>query len=204
MHIRIWTANGTGGGSWGSTVNTANQANAIGALSIKARPTADEFIACNKDAKNPPRIICYQSTITPAWSYPSNQILITGSDNGTQISSDVAFENNTGLEAISVYSDNTSAPKLKKYDATSNAWDATPGSLPALSGTIETAVMVPQPNTNDIMVLVADTNQDLASLVWNGDTNLFYGSPTGYAYAAQGTNGANDLDQWFDFAWDQF
>ena len=204
MHIKIWTANGAGGGSWGSTANTANQANALGSLVIKDQPGANEFIACNKDNKNPPRVICYRSTQTPAWSNPANQILTANSDTGIQISFGANFEDGDGLEAIAVYSDGTAVPSLKKYIATTQTWDAAATPLPAVGAALETARVIPQSKTNDVMLLLANTNQDVYSAVWNGDTNAVYTSPGGYVFAAHGVSGSADENFWYDFAWDQF
>lgn len=204
LNIKIWRANGAGGGAWSGTENASNQISQLGAMAIAGRPEAGEFIACDKDANAAPNIICYKSTFAPAWTNPSNQIIVAGTDAGIQKSYDIAFEPLDGSTAIAVYSDLTAIPKLKKYDGEANSWDGAPTSFPALGGALEAVRLVPNPDQNDLMVLLSDTNQDLYGVVWNGDADTLYAPPSGKSFTAHGTNGSADGDFWFDFAWDAF
>jgi len=204
LDIKIWTANGSGSGSWSSVANTTNQSNNIGQLAIVGRPGADEFIACDEDDRNPPRLICYKSNFTPGWTNPTNPTLTTNSDTGIQRDFHVGIESVSGDPAIAVYSDQTSTPKLKKYTASTSTWDSGATSLSALGAALETVRVIPYPNTDEIMIALADTNQDLYTTVWDGANNTAYTTPAGYAFSSHGTNGSSDTDFWFDFAWDQF
>lgn len=210
LNIKIWTANGSGGGSWSATANAAAQANRLGAVSISGRPGANEFIACDKDANAAPRVICYRSNFIPAWTNPTNPIIAPsppGTATNIQRSYDIAFEPLTGGIALGVYSDNSTAPsipKLKKYNATTNTWDAAATSLNRLGGLLETVRLVPHPETDDVMILLGDTNQDLYSAVWDGVNDNLYLTPAGKAFSTHGVNGSADTDFWFDFAWDKF
>lgn len=208
LNIKIWTAKGFGSGSWTTAVvNTTNQARRLGAVNIIGRPGANEFIACDKDANATPRIICYESNFTPAWSNPANQIIINtppGTDTGIQKSYDISFESQTGNTALGVYSDSSAIPKLKKYDTLGNLWDASPTNLNAIGGILETVRLVPDLNTDDILILLANTNQDLYSVVWNGTNDNLYSTPAGKAFSSHGVSGSSDMDYWYDFAWDKF
>lgn len=204
LNIRIWTANGSGGGSWSATANTTNQASRLGATAISGRRGADEFIACDKDANATPRVICYRSNFTPAWTNPANQTIAAATDTGIERSYDISFEGSTGDIAVAVYSDGTATPKLKKYSAATNAWDAAPASLNALTGSLETVRLIPHPDNDDIMILLGNTNQDFWSIAWDGVNNAVYASPAGKAFTSHGVSGSVDEGFWFDFAWDRF
>lgn len=203
MNIKIWTANGNGGGTWSATANTANQSTNIGSISVTARDGADEFLACNKDTSVTPVIRCYESDFTPTWITPANNT-IGSTDTGTQRSYEVAFEAQSGNPAITVYSDGTNIPKLKKYDPANNSWDAAPTNINPLGAALETIRFNREPNSDNIMILLGDTNQDVYSLAWDGINNTFYTTPSGKAFSMHGTNGAADENYWFDFAWDKF
>lgn len=204
LNIKIWTANGTGSGSWSSVVNSSNQSNNLGAMQIVGRKGANEFMACNKDSRNPPRIICYKSDFTPIWTNPTNPTLVSDSDPGIQTSFGLGFESLSGDPALGIYSDQTTTPKLKKYTASTTTWDAAATSLNTLGGALETTKVVPDLFSDDIMILMADTNQDLYSIDWNGSLNALYTTPAGKAFSSHGTNGVADENYWYDFAWDKF
>lgn len=203
INIKIWTANGTGGGSWSATANTTAQVNNLGSLAISGRPNAPEFIACDKDAAATPLIICYKSNFTPAWINPTNPTIVTGTDTGIQRSFDAKFESG-GNRALSVYSDTTAIPKLKRYLPTTSAWDVAATSLPGLLAALETSILIPDVGSGDIMILLGDTSQNLYSAVWDSVNNTIYSSPTGKAFTSHSVIGATDENFWFDFAWDQF
>lgn len=205
LTIKIWTANGSGGGSWSGAVSTANQGaggTRLGALAIVGRPGASEFVAC--DANTVPQIICYSSNFTPVWTNPTNPIIAPTTDAGIERTFDVAFEAATGNTGLGVYSDATNVAKLKKYNAPGVSWDAVATSLNTLGGTLKTVRLVASPISDDVMILLGDASLGFSSVVWDGTNNVTYTSPTGYAFAAQGTNGSAAEDYWFDFVWDQF
>ncbi len=180
LHIKIWTANGLGSGSWSAVANTANQgvgSTRLGAVSIVGRPGADEFIACNKNTSL--QIICYKSTFTPTWTNPTNQSLTATTNAGIQRPFHMGFESVSGDPAIGVYSDATATPKLKKYTASSSTWDASATSLNTLLASLASVKVIPAPTTNDILVLLGDTNADLYSTIWDGTNNVIYSPPLG-------------------------
>lgn len=200
LHIKIWTANGTGGGSWSAVANTGNQgigSTRVGARRIVGRPGANEFIACNSNTQDD--IICYTANFTPTWSNPTNQTIETTTDTGIQRPFDLGFEQVAGSTALNVYSNNTTTPQLKKYTAGSTTWDASATTLPILTGSVETVRLAPRTTTDDILILYADTNNDLSSIMWNGTSNTASPSATPH-----GTNGSADEDYWYDFVWDAY
>jgi len=205
IDIKIWTANGSGSGSWTAVANTTNQSNNVGALQIIGRPGADEFVACDKDSNGSPRIICYESNMTPVWTNPTNPQLISGSDAGIQRSFDIGFEQVGGTQAISVYSDNTGVPKLKKYNASTNTWDVSATSIatsPFTPGVIK-AVRIEPRTEDDVMILMMDANLDVYSSVWDITNDIIYTTPAGKAFSQHGTNGSAVTEFWFDFEWDK-
>jgi Tfp pilus assembly protein PilV len=175
MHIKIWTANGLGSGSWSGVANTVNQgvgSTRLGAIAIAGRPGVDEFIACSKNSTL--QIICYKSNFTPTWTNPTNQSLTATTAAGIQRPFHIGFESISGDPAIGVYSDATTIPKLKKYNASSSTWDASATSLNSLSSSLVSVKIIPAPTTNDIMVLLGDASLDLYSTIWNGTNNAIY------------------------------
>lgn len=201
VNIRICTAPCGLSGAWSATQNTSNQGT-LGAMEIDSRMGAEEFIACDKDANND--IYCFKGNTTPAWTNPANQILTITTDTGIQRSFDTAFEAASGSEGISVYSDTTTTPKLKKYIASSNAFDATATSLNTLGGALKTVKLRSVAENDDIMILMGDANRTLYTVVWNGSNNNIYTTPAGKAFSAHGVNGSLATEYWYAFAWDKF
>lgn len=206
MTGRPFTANGSGGGSWGTTiVQTANQSSNMGAIGAAARPDATEFIACDKTANN--QIICYEGSTVSGVTVPANNTLANPSDSGIQRSFDVTYES-TGTEALAVYSDNTNIPKLKLYSPSTDTWASTATSIStgafSLSSPVRTVQTLPR-SGGDIMIALTDSNRGLYTALWNGTTNTIYTTPAGQAFSQHSTNGPSDTTMfWYDFAWDLF
>lgn len=201
--LKVWTANGTGGGTWSSAANATNQGT-LGAMNIDGRRGDNEFLTCSKDASND--IYCFKATFTPTFQTPTNNILTATTQTGIQRSYDFAFESSTGTNGLVVYSVNSNTPQRRIY---------TPGASPAFStaanllttqlgGTLTTVRTRAFNDNDDIMVLMADSLNDLYTVVWNGTTNATYSSPAGKARSVHGTNGSATTDFWYDFIWDRF
>lgn len=205
QHIKIWTANGSGGGAWSAIANSANQgagATRIGSMKIVGRPGANVFESCNNNTQSD--IICYQSSFTPAFSNPTNQTIETNTPGGSGLDFDLAFETLSGDPAIITYTDNSSTPKFKKFTASSTTWDASATSISTTGspGVLRTAKTIPNPYSDDMIVLMGDANLDLATIFWDGQNNSMYSSPAGRAYTTHGTNGSALEEYWYDFSWD--
>ncbi len=211
LTVKIWVANGTGGGAWGTAVNAATaQTNNFGAVQVIARKGANEFHACDKDAGATPTIICRKFTFSgtvPAISNPTNPTIASATDTGIQRSFDIEFEGSTGTDGLAVYSDNTDVPKLKKYAPGTSTWDATATNIsttPFTLGVVKTVRMTPRTDSDDIMAFMADANLDIYSVAWDGTNNVMYTTPSGKAFSQHGLNGSATTDFWYDFAWDKF
>jgi Tfp pilus assembly protein PilV len=208
LHIKIWTANGAGGGAWSAVANTGNQgvtSTRVGARSIVGRPGANEFIVCNVNTV--PQIRCYESNFTPAWTTPANGIISAATDPGVQRTFHAGLETLSGNPAIAVYSDNTIVPKLKKYNSVANSWDAAATNVttaPLPVGTIKTVRMISDLSDDDIMIFITDANMDIYSIIWDGTTNALYSAPAGKAFMEHGILGSATTDYWYDFAWDRY
>lgn len=200
---KIWTANGSGGGAWSSARSTSNMTSNMGILDIVSTAGKQEFVACNKDLNTSPRIQCFKSDFTPTWTTPSNNLIVTGTDNGIQRSYHMGAPRTTGKFPIIVYSDTTNIPKLKKYDTNATSWDTTSTNINSIVSALETVRIIPSPLNDDLMILMGNTNQDVYSVVWDANTNSFYSTPAGKAFSSHGISGSSDEDFWFDFAWDK-
>ena len=201
VNLKVWTANGSGGGSWSGTVDSAASGGRLGSIAIDGRKGAEEWLSCQKDASND--IYCFRANSTPAWATPTNNILTTTSDSGIQRSFDLAYEATAGSEGIAVYSNNNSTPVYRLYTVSSNSFGAQTNLTTALGGVLETVRTRALSDNDDIMIVMADTNQDLYTIVWDGANNTVYASG-GKAKTTHGLSGSTDTDFWFDFAWDRF
>ncbi|MBI4079052.1 MAG: hypothetical protein HY429_02025 [Candidatus Levybacteria bacterium] len=203
INLRIWTANGTGGGNWTATIDSPQATGRLGAVNIDGRKGAEEFVSCVEDGSAD--ITCFQSNTSPAWTTPANNILAVDTDPGRARSFDFRYEAATGTEGIAVYSEpNRSIPKLRRYNATTNAFEAQALELPSVNATMQTVRMRSLEESDDIMILMANNARDVYSVVWDGTNNQIYTDESGRAFTLQGTNGSDGLDFWYDFAWDKF
>lgn len=211
LTVRIFVANGSGGGAWGTAVNSATaQVNNLGALSVQPKSNASEFQSCDKDAAAIPTIVCRKITFSgnaPTITAPTNSIVAAATDIGIQRSFDVGFEAYSGDPAIMIYSDNTNVPNLKKYTASTSTWDLTATPIltgPFVPGVIKTVRLIPDTTSDDVLSFFTDANLDLYSVQWDGTNSAFYTSPAGKAISQHGLNGSAAADYWYDFVWDEF
>jgi prepilin-type N-terminal cleavage/methylation domain-containing protein len=202
MRGRIWVANGSGSGAWGTVAAAAAQTNNIGAIIGADRPGINEFQVCNKDARATPTIVCRKASFSGnvlTWATPTNPIVGAATDTGIQKSFGVEYEDISGVLGVNVYGDNTTTPKYKKYTASTSTWDVSPTNMtPALGGAVKAVRLLPKPGSDDMIAFVSDANLDVYSFVWNGTSDTMSSS------TAHGTNGSAITDYWFDFAWDRY
>lgn len=207
ISLKIFTANGSGGGTWSSEVDSANSTGTIGALDVEGRPGTEEFVSCEKDTSND--IFCFRGNSVPnppTWTSPTNNTMTASTDIGIQRSYDFAYEAQGGSLGINVYSDTTAIPKLKKYTPSTNTFDAAATNLTTVSVALETVKMRQSPNSDDIMIMMGNTSNDLYTVIWNGAANAVYTTPAGKAHTTHqpSTSGSADTDFYYDFAWDKF
>lgn len=197
--LRIFNA---GSGNWSAPANAPSVGGRLGAVDIDGRRGAEEFISCQKNANE--RIGCFRAFATASWDTPANNVLTNATDTGNQRSYNLAFEDASGTRAVVIYSDTTSTPKLKTYDAAANAFDATATPLPALSNSLKTIRAKPMSDNDDIVFLMGDANRRLYTIMWDGTADVIYNDSTGRSFTTHGTNGSSGNEFWFDFAWDKF
>lgn len=206
MRARTFTADNQGSGAWNPVSNTTNQptGSVVHSVGVSARHSGTvQFIACDKDAQATPDIYCY--FLLPGssgFSNPTNQVITTSTDPGGQRSFDLDYKYLNNSIGLIAYSDNTASGKLKRYTTSTNTWDANPIALPNASGTIQKTRIVAKPNSDDAMIIVADINKNLSSVMLNGTNDTLYAAPTGQAWTVHNTNGPSNNAVWFDFAWD--
>lgn len=209
LDINIWTANGTGGGTWGTAASTGNQGAVntirLGDAIVSGAPDINFFMICNNNTT--PSVICYKSNFTPAITNPTNQTVAATTVTGTQRTFSAMYNPQSSANGLVVYSDNTATPKYKLYTESTTTWASTASNItttPYTLGTVSSIEMVPNDNSNEIMVLIADANLDTYSIIWNATTNTFYTTPSSKVFTRHGTLGSNTADYYFDFAWDAF
>lgn len=200
---KIWTSDGHGSGSWsdyGMSDTQGTGHDEIGSLKVVGVKGAKEFQACDQDIIF--QIMCYKMDFKPVFTNPTNQTLTTSTDSGIQRSFDLGA---SLLEPklINVYSDARTTARLKKYNQTTVVWDLSATSVNSTPvGVTKSARVVPNPISNDMMILVADSNQDVYSIIWDGTNDNLYSTPAGKSWITHGINGSNSTDYWYDFVWD--
>ena len=198
LSMVIWTANGLGGGSFGTPTIIATLPKTLGSISINGRIGTNDFMSCAKDVSIPPVYTCIDTSFTPAVN--STTVLTNNTDSGIQSSFALSYFGKTGNEYLSVYSDNTTTPKYNEY---TSAWSIANSATPALTSNLATVLMSNKSVDDDIMIFMSDYGNKLYSVVWSGNTKTFYTSPTGLAFATVGTNGPSvPTTYWYSFAWD--
>jgi len=194
--IRTW--NGT---AWSAPLNIVYIVAQPRASRLISSPVSDLNLFCYKDSSN--NINCLSITTIPLWAAATNPIVI-GYDTsaGNQRSFDMAFEDVSGELAVIKYNGGPLPNNIneRKYSPGTNTW--TPQSIsPPYIGQQETVLARPRLGSNDIMFMYGTTDQKVYTEVWNGTNNAMY-TTGGRAITQHGTFGSNDLDFWFDFAWD--
>jgi hypothetical protein len=203
--VRIFTADGAGSGSWGAVLNSTNQPSGSIVLSVAIAGQAGgspNFIACDKDSQRTPHIYCYTANPTTGISNPTNSLIAPATANGGQQSIDLDFEDLVGTTGLAAYADGGTSTKMKRFLSGTNTWDANPVAAPVAAGTIEKTRNIAEPGQNDSMVLAIDTQNNLYSNMYNGTSNSFYTTPSGYNWTIHNANGPSTAAKWFDFGWD--
>ncbi|MEI8060837.1 MAG: hypothetical protein WCG99_00910 [Candidatus Berkelbacteria bacterium] len=204
IRYKVFTANGTGGGSWSNTTNGANQGSSptrLAAMRVMARPSSNEFLVCSQNTV--PQVICYRADITPTLTNPTNQIVATLADADIQKAYDVGYEM-AGVNAIALYANQSVTPQIKKYNPTTNTFDAAATTINNLGSNLKTVRTIANPTTNDLMILLGEQNRSLSSIVWNGTAHAVYGSADAWGFNNHVSSGASPEDYYYDFAWDIF
>lgn len=202
--VRVWTANGSGSGSWGSVMTSTNQPSGsiVTSVTIAGQPSGSAvFILCDKDSASTQKVYCYTATPTTI-SVPTNNVLSSNAASGGQQSMELGFEDTVGTTGLSAYAEESTSAKLKKFNSATNTWDASPLSAPTAASNIDKTRLIPEPGQNDAMVLQIDSQNNLYSIMYNGNGAAFYTLPTGYAWTIHNANGPSTSAKWFDFGWD--
>lgn len=196
---KVWSANSSGSGSWGSEVISGNQIDQVGSLSITNIPKTTQFLVCDEDTALAPNIVCYTVSTTPALTYSTPIVLGSNADVGTGRSYDAGFEQNSGELGLSVYSDGTTIPKYRAYKP-NTGWSSS-SSINTLSSNLKTALLRPNDNDNDIMIILTDTSRNLYTTAWDGTNNVIYAVPPKKSFVNHGNVGIAGDSLWYDFEW---
>ena len=200
-YITFWT-----GTSWGPAYNNRNVGGVPITIDLASRPDQNEILSCIKDSNAD--INCLHADYNSDWSSVTNGTITTNTDGGGQRSYAIEFER-SGQNALIVYSGGAGdiekrIPKYRVYDSDTNAFSSELV-LPELGLTDANAlkaVRMARSSLDDkILVLMADTTQNLYTILWDGDENNFILAGT-LGLRKQAQNGSFDTDYWFDFEWD--
>lgn len=202
--VRIFTADGQGNGSWGTPLTSLNQPYGSIVISVTVAGQASgspNFIVCDKDYAYTQHIYCY--TASPAGiNRPDNYMLSSTTSQGGQQTMELGFEDAIGNIGLSGYADGGRSAKLKRWLSATNSWDATPLAAPNAAANIGKTRLIPEPGLNDAMLLQIDDQNNLYSIMYDGNNNAFYTQPTGYSWTIHNANGPSIGAKWFDFGWD--
>jgi hypothetical protein len=133
-------------------------------------PTRDEIIVIGVDTGGD---ITAQLGFGSTWNEvgaPLSTPLASISDN-TSHSFDVAYESNSG-DALMVWSDGTGGNRPFKYavwDGT--AWTNPPKFDAGIDGQVIEMHLAADPNSNEMVLVISNTDNEVWALVWDGDTD---------------------------------
>lgn len=214
-NVNIFTANGSGGGSWGTSNEAVDIGDEPGAPQVVDRPGTNEFIFCVKGSDTTaPDIDCLEendndTTPTVKTTTTGDITSSTNPDNTAQRPFSVGYEQTSAATAIIVYADTGSAgvPQLKKYDpttGTNGTWDAAATTLTTLTESLESVEIEPAPGSDDMAILMRDSGEDITIAFWDGTNNAVYAAGDRTQTQLSAASGYTALDQTMsaDFSWD--
>jgi type II secretory pathway pseudopilin PulG len=202
--IRIFTADNLGSGTWGTEMKSTDQpaGSIVISVAVSGQPSGSpNFLVCDKDNSSHQRIYCYTATPTSI-SVPTNPILAPSTAPGGQQTMDLGFEDQVGSTGLAGYADGTSNAGIKRWLSATNTWDANPISTPPAASATDKTRLIPEPGLNDAMLLQIDSQNNLYSIMYNGNSSAYYTTPTGYSWTIHNANGPSVGAKWFDFGWD--
>ena len=191
--------------SWQNKIENVSIANSIETVELAARPGTNDFLGCMKDEAND--ISCFISRESNGYNWQNitgGPTIAANTDPGSQKSYALGFENVSGDLALVIYSngsDDTArkTPKYRTYNPSSNSFSSE-RSMQVLDDSLKTVRVLPDFDTNDIMILLGDDSEDLYTIIWNGENNEFY-SDANKGLVKQGASGSSGTDYWYDFDW---
>lgn len=213
-HFNIFTADGSGGGSWGTEDNNGpSTGDEPMPLLVVDRPGADEFlIACSDETSTSPDINILEERdgdTTPTLQALTNGEVTTAAEpNSATWAFGLAYERQDNGRAVIVYGDTTTVPKLKKYDPATDTWDASETSLSDVTGNVETVDVIPDPRSKDMIVLIRTgdspaADRDLHTVFWDGENDAVYATGNRAMTEHATSNGYFSTNHAAYFAWDE-
>lgn len=193
-------------GSWQAEVENIGVDGFTTHTRIIQRPGHESFINCTKDDDRD--INCLLTDNTPLWEESENGEIAKWTHDNFETSFDLAYET-SGTNALVVYANGTGVAqrrisKYRYFNPSTNTWSPEFEGItlgPTEASAMETVRLIPHPENDYIMVIMAASDQDIWTNVWNGESNTFFTSDT-LGPIEQGLYGSQDEDYWFDFAWD--
>lgn len=160
-------------------------------LSFSSKPdtTTNDFVLCLQQSTSSRD--CIVATNTGIWE--DNVDLGVGG--GTSYSVFVEYEQLSG-EAVVCYRINSpgNTPRCRTWNG--SVWSSTV-SATATVANIAHMKLIPDPNSNDMMLMIKDTSDDVYIERWDGDTNTFANPIT-----VETAGGANNFTLAYDGAWE--
>lgn len=208
--VNVFTANGSGGGTWGTANQSVTLANNNDNTQIVDRPGANSFLPCWEFVSSATNCLEeHDNDTTPTLNTTTQGTLVaTGDSSNVARSFSIAYEQKSGATAIAVYGDVTAIPKLKKYDPSNTTWDAGATSLTnqGHSSNIRTVDLIPDPSSDDIIIITRDqaANRSLRTVFWDGVNNAVYSSGGRSSTEHTTTSGFASTNHSGFFAWDKY
>lgn len=170
-------------------------------VKVVAGKARNESVVAYVDTANTLRILYWNG----AWSAaaPHNWTAALGASGASGRGFDIAVEKLSG-DIVVAYTTNAAGTEINYRIWNGSTWAAAVGYDSArLTGTVRFIKMESKPNSDDIALIMADTNNDLSAAIWNGTTNAWGNAPTAVLTndLAFFTAGAVD-EQSFDLAYE--
>ncbi len=171
-------------------------------IKVVAGTVRYESVVAYVDTGNTLRILYWNGS---AWSAaaPHNWTAALGASGASGRGFDIAVEKLSG-DIIVAYTTNAAGTEINSYRWDGSTWTGpTAYDSARLTGTVRFIKMESKPNSDDIGLIMADTNNDLSAAIWTGTTNTF-GNPPSAALSTSASfivAGAVDAES-FDLAYE--
>ena len=200
----LWTANGSGGGAWGSTIpglaqgagNNVGQGFAISGAS-------GQFMQCNKSSGVSPNtgIFCSRLGLDGSISAPAGSPIINSTSANNHRVFDLATYETTPTKSIAAYAQDSSQIGTSLYEDTTNTWTTSSSFVPSLPSAAKSVDLISDNTSSNIMLLIHNGTSDLHTIIWRGSLDSYF-TDGDRALVRQSTNLNDGYTISSSFAWD--
>ncbi len=151
------------GTAWGSEATAPETGDESRYIELSSDPLGDTIVMGAVNAKNTPYV---DANIWNGTAWGDNARATTSAVKSSLIPADIGFESTNG-EAIIVYAENNDNTLHYKNWSAGSGW-STQKNIHLLSNQPDTVVMRPNPNSDNMMIVIIDDVSDLQTVEWNG------------------------------------